>query len=87
MAALARGGWRTAYAPHEYPPNPGLDERHTADNDPVHQPWCQLGGVVGLEGFVGGEDGEEEARDGAGGAVSRGRHRSAAATELGTQTK
>lgn len=40
------------------------DER---DNDPVHQPWVELGGIGGAERFVGCEDGEEDGCDGPGG--------------------
>lgn len=50
-------------------PGPGFEEGEEAEGDPVHEPWGQLGGVGGAEGFVGGEDGEEDREEGAGGGV------------------
>ena len=45
-------------------PCPGLNQRKTGENDPVHEPWCQLGRVRGTKGFVGGEYWEEDGDDG-----------------------
>lgn len=53
------------HSPDEEPFGPTLNEESAGEDDPVHQPWCQLGGVGGLEGFVGGEEREEEGGDGA----------------------
>lgn len=49
--------------PHKEPLCPALNEECAGENDPVHQPWCQLGRVGGLEGFVGREEREEERCD------------------------
>ena len=43
----------------------GLDEEEERERRPVHEPGCQDGGVAGAEGFVGGEDGEEDGGYGA----------------------
>lgn len=43
---------------------PVLNEGEAGDDDPIHQPWCQLGRIGGAEGFVRGEDGEEDGDDG-----------------------
>lgn len=45
---------------------PVLSEGEAGYNDPVHQPWCQLGGIRGAKGLVGGKDGEEDSDDGPG---------------------
>ncbi len=52
--------------------DPGDDEKGPVFNEgeagydnPIHQPWCQLGWVRGAKGFVRGEDGEEDSDDGA----------------------
>lgn len=37
-----------------------LDKEEDGQDSPVHEPWGQLGGVGGPEGFVGGEDWEED---------------------------
>ena len=37
-----------------------FDEEEEGEGGPVHEPWCQDGGVGGAEGLVGGEDGEED---------------------------
>lgn len=29
----------------EEPPDPGLNQESAAEDDPVHEPWCQLSGV------------------------------------------
>lgn len=51
--------------PDEDEGDPGFSEKGDAEDDPVHQPGRELGGVGGLEGFVGCEDGKEEGSDGA----------------------
>lgn len=50
--------------PDENPFSPGLDEERAGEDDPVHEPWRQLGGVGGLECLVRGEEWEEEGCDG-----------------------
>ena len=42
-----------------------FDEEEEREGGPVHQPWRQDCRVGGAEGFVGGEDGEEDGGDGA----------------------
>jgi len=65
---LAEGGGRLeggrVGVPEEEPLGPRLNEEHAGEDNPVHQPWCQLGRVSGLEGLVAGEQREEEGRDG-----------------------
>ena len=51
--------------PGDSPADPGLNAEHAGQHDPVHEPWRQLGRVVGLEGFVRGEDGKGERGEGA----------------------
>lgn len=51
--------------PDEDEGEPGLDEEAAGEDDPVHEPGLEEGGVGGVEGLVGGEDREEEGRDGA----------------------
>ena len=41
-----------------------LDESEEGEDDPVHEPWRELGGIGSTEGFVGGEDGEEDGKCG-----------------------
>ena len=53
------------YSPDEEPLDPALNEQTAGQNNPVHQPWCKLSRIGSLEGFVGGEQGEEERGDGA----------------------
>jgi hypothetical protein len=43
-----------------------FDRREEDQHHEVDEPWCQLGGVRGVEGFVGGEDGEEDGGSDAG---------------------
>lgn len=40
-----------------------LDQEKHRQGGPVHEPWCKVGGVAGLNGLVGGEDGEENGGD------------------------
>jgi len=42
----------------------GFKNENDRDDDPVHQPWSELRGVGGAEGFVGREDGKEDGCDG-----------------------
>lgn len=37
-----------------------LDEGEEREGYEVHEPWREEGGIRGVEGFVGGEDGEED---------------------------
>lgn len=48
-----------------------LNQQEDRQGGPVHEPWCKVGGIAGADSFVGGEDGEEDGGDGAGGRVSR----------------
>lgn len=48
------------WEPGDHEEGPVLHEGEAGYDDPVHEPWSQLGGVGGAEGFVGGEDGEED---------------------------
>lgn len=41
--------------PAEKPLGPGLNEERAGEDNPVHEPWCKLGWVGCLEGFVAGE--------------------------------
>lgn len=45
----------------------GFGEEEEGEGRPVGEPFGEEGGVVGAEGFVGGEDWEEDGEDGAGG--------------------
>ena len=49
--------------PVEDEPCPRLKQRHARKDNPVHQPWRKLGRVRGAQGFVGGEDGEENGEE------------------------
>lgn len=49
--------------PKEEPLGPALNQERAGQDDPVHEPWRQLGGIRGLEGLVAGEEGEEEGCD------------------------
>ena len=47
--------------------NPGEDEvelrfnrEEEREGRPVHEPWCEEGGIASADGFVGGENGEED---------------------------
>jgi len=53
--------------PIEYEVQLALDEQEEGEGGPVHKPWREVGRVGGAEGFVGGEDGEEDGGDRAGG--------------------
>ena len=44
---------------------PVFNEGEAGNDDPIHQPWCQLRWVGGTKGFVRGEDGEQNGDDGA----------------------
>lgn len=52
--------------PGEQEVGPVVEEGEAGEDDPVHEPGGQLGRVRRAEGFVGGEDGEEDGDDGAG---------------------
>jgi len=47
-----------------------LDEGEQGECDEVHEPWCEEGGVRGVEGFIGCEDGEEDGGGDAGRGIS-----------------
>lgn len=47
--------YRGQSVPDKEPIGPALNEQSASQHHPVHQPWCQLSGIGGLEGFVGGE--------------------------------
>lgn len=49
---------------------PVFEEGEEREDDPVHEPGGQEGGVGGAERFVGGEDGEEDGEEGAGMGIS-----------------
>ncbi len=49
---------------------PVFEEGEEREDDPVHEPGGEEGGVGGAERFVGGEDGEEDGEEGAGRGVS-----------------
>ena len=49
---------------------PVFEEGEEREDDPVHEPRGEEGGVGGAERFVGGEDGEEDGEEGAGRGVS-----------------
>jgi hypothetical protein len=57
-------------APDQKPLRPGLNQQCASEYNPVHQPWCQLGGVRCLERLVRCEQWEEEGRDGANTVIS-----------------
>lgn len=42
-----------------------LNQEEDGESGPVHEPWCEIGGVAGTNGFVGGKDGEQDGGDGA----------------------
>lgn len=46
--------------PGEDEVGPVVKEGEEGEDDPVHEPWCELGGVGGAEGFVGSEYGEDD---------------------------
>ena len=50
--------------PHQQPFGPRLNEERAGEDDPVHEPWRELGRIRGLEGLVAGEEGEQERGDG-----------------------
>ena len=50
-------------SPAKNEPRPRLNQRKAREDDPVHEPWGQLGGVRGSEGLVGSEDWEEDGED------------------------
>jgi hypothetical protein len=54
---------KRVHIPDEDEASPGLKEQCAGQDNPVHQPWLQQRRICGLEGFVGGEYGEEEGRD------------------------
>ena len=51
--------------PDEDPFKPGLNEEPAPKDDPIHEPWRELGRVRGFQSLVGSENGEEEGGDGA----------------------
>lgn len=51
--------------PEEEPFGPRLNQQHAGEHNPVHQPWCELRRVAGLESLVAGEQREEEGCEGA----------------------
>lgn len=64
----AEGGVEGEIADEEV--GPVFEEGEEREDDPVHEPGGEEGGVGGAEGFVGGEDGEKDGEEGAGKGVS-----------------
>ena len=56
---------RVEREPGEQEEGPGLEEGEEGEDDEVHEPGRELGGVGGTEGFVRGEDGEWDGYEGA----------------------
>ena len=54
------------FLPTKDEPCPGLNQGKAGEDDPVHEPWCQLGRIRGTKGLVGGEDWEEDGDNGPG---------------------
>ena len=46
--------------PGENEPCPAVKEAEAGEDHPVHEPWSQLGGIGGAEGFVGCKDREKD---------------------------
>ena len=47
-----------------------LNHEEEREGCPIHEPWCEVGGVACTDGFVGGENWKEDRGDGAGWNVS-----------------
>lgn len=51
--------------PDEEPFGPALNQESAGEDNPIHQPWCQLGRIRSLQGFIRSKEREEEGCDGA----------------------
>ena len=58
------GGGEVGLLPCKNEPGPGFNQGEAGEDDPVHEPWGQLGRIRGTKGLVGGEDWEEYGDDG-----------------------
>ena len=57
-------GGEVGLLPCKNEPGPRFNQRKAGEDDPVHEPWGQLGRIRGTKGLVGGEYWEEYGDDG-----------------------